>query len=174
MFRTDYTCPYVLWIQTAGNGFRLRDSHSVSLTFPCHSTIHLFAWCLSLPLGILLFPVWPLPLSLAATNGISFDFSSSAYLDVSLRRVPLITLFYSCNDPKLFACGGFPIRKSADRSLIYSSPQLIAVSHVLLRLPMPRHSPYALFRLNFPICRCSSHLRASLANNSFRLFLFYC
>ena len=36
--------------------------------------------------------VWPLPLSLAATNGISFDFSSSAYLDVSLRRVPLLHL----------------------------------------------------------------------------------
>ena len=34
--------------------------------------------------------------------------------------------------------------------LIYSSPQLFAVSHVLLRLLMPRHSPYALVRLNFP------------------------
>ena len=33
--------------------------------------------------------------------------------------------------------------------LIYSSPRLIAVNRVLLRLLMPRHSPYALFRLNF-------------------------
>ena len=33
--------------------------------------------------------------------------------------------------------------------LIYSSPQLIAVNRVLHRLLMPRHSPYALFRLNF-------------------------
>ena len=33
--------------------------------------------------------------------------------------------------------------------LIYSSPWLFAVSRVLLRLLMPRHSPYALFRLNF-------------------------
>ena len=33
--------------------------------------------------------------------------------------------------------------------LIYSSPQLIAVNRVLLRLLMPRHSPYALVRLNF-------------------------
>ena len=44
---------------------------------------------------------------------------------------------------------GFPIRKSADITLIYSSPQLIAVNRVLLRLLMPRHSPYALVRLNF-------------------------
>ena len=31
--------------------------------------------------------VWPLPLSLAATQGISVDFSSSGYLDVSVPRV---------------------------------------------------------------------------------------
>ena len=35
-----------------------------------------------------LFAVWPLPISLATTFGISFDFSSSGYLDVSLPRVP--------------------------------------------------------------------------------------
>ena len=35
--------------------------------------------------------------------------------------------------------------------LICSSPQLFAACHVLLRLLMPRHSPYALLRLNFPV-----------------------
>ena len=43
--------------------------------------------------------------------------------------------------------------------LIYSSPRLIAVSHVLLRLLMPRHSPYALFRLNF-LNRSTSFIRS--------------
>ena len=43
---------------------------------------------------------------------------------------------------------GFPIRKSADITAICASPQLIAACHVLRRLPMPRHSPYALVRLN--------------------------
>ena len=32
---------------------------------------------------------------------------------------------------------------------ICSSPWLIAACHVLHRLPMPRHSPYALLRLNY-------------------------
>ena len=32
--------------------------------------------------------VWALPRSLAATWGISFDFCSSGYLDVSVPRVP--------------------------------------------------------------------------------------
>ena len=45
--------------------------------------------------------------------------------------------------------------------LIYSSPQLIAVSHVLLRLPVPRHSPYALVRLN-SLCLFSSLLELRL------------
>ena len=39
--------------------------------------------------------VRPLPRSLAATYGISFDFSSSPYLDVSVQEVPLTYLFDS-------------------------------------------------------------------------------
>ena len=37
-------------------------------------------------------PVWPLPRSLATTYGISVDFSSSPYLDVSVQAVPLVYL----------------------------------------------------------------------------------
>ena len=40
-------------------------------------------------------PVWPLPRSLATTYGISFDFSSRSYLDVSDQIVPHVHLFYS-------------------------------------------------------------------------------
>ena len=42
---------------------------------------------------VLLLVVWPLPLSLATTRRISFDFFSSPYLDVSVQAVPLIYLF---------------------------------------------------------------------------------
>ena len=42
--------------------------------------------------------VWPLPLSLATTRGISVDVFSSPYLDVSVQAVPLIYLFYSVYD----------------------------------------------------------------------------
>ena len=37
-------------------------------------------------------PVWALPVSLAATPGIDVSFSSSGYLDVSVHRVPSVTL----------------------------------------------------------------------------------
>ena len=44
---------------------------------------------------------------------------------------------------------GFPHSEICGSKLICSSPQLIAACHVLRRLPMPRHSPYALLRLNY-------------------------
>ena len=58
-------------------------SHAIPLT--------LSSIMLSSTPEILLSPVWPLSRSLAATWKISFDFSSSAYLDVSVQRVSLRT-----------------------------------------------------------------------------------
>ena len=76
--------------------------------------------------------VWTNPISLATTLGISVDFCSSAYLDVSVQRVRSCKPMYSAyGDP----CGpGFPIRISADQCSFASSPQLFAGCHVLHRL----------------------------------------
>ena len=43
---------------------------------------------------------------------------------------------------------GFPIRKSSDQRPVIGSPRLIADSHVLHRLLMPRHPPCALNNLH--------------------------
>ena len=96
---------------------------------------------------LLLILVWPLPLSLATTRRISFDFSSSGYLDVSVPRVPLLNL---CIQLRILDSSSrwFPNSEICGSMNICFSPQLIAACHVLLRLPMPRHSPYALVRLN--------------------------
>ena len=40
--------------------------------------------------------VWPDPRSLATTSGISIDFFSSPYLDVSVQAVPLTHLCIQC------------------------------------------------------------------------------
>ena len=110
--------------------------------------------------------VWPLPISLAATFGISFDFSSSPYLDVSVRGVPLVNLCIQLTIHDSSSCV-FPHSEICGSKLICSSPQLIAASHVLLRLPMPRHSPYALSCLNylliiFSIFSCSHDLSSNI------------
>ena len=53
---------------------------------------------LSVTPKILLPSVWPDPLSLATTRGISVDVFSSPYLDVSVQAVPLLHLFDSVQD----------------------------------------------------------------------------
>ena len=53
----------------------------------------------------LLISVWPLSRSLATTNKISVDFSSSPYLDVSVQEVPLIHLWIQCMIHELLSCG---------------------------------------------------------------------
>ena len=50
------------------------------------------------------------------------------------------------DDPELPG-SGCPIRKSRDQSLLSGFPELIAASHVLHRLLVPRHPPYALSSL---------------------------
>ena len=73
----------------------------------------------------------------------NFSFSSSGYLDVSVHRVPLHTLFIQIWIHGVFPCG-FPhsdIRGSQD---ICSSPRLFAAYHVFRRLSVPRHPPCAL------------------------------
>ena len=72
------------------------------------------------------------PISLATTLGISVDFFSSDYLDVSVHQVRFIYPIYSDRDDPFGS--GFPIRKSPDQSLFVSSPKLIADFHVLHRL----------------------------------------
>ncbi len=73
------------------------------------------------------------PRSLAATEGISVDFFSSGYLDVSVPRVRLLHLCIQCKIPDRNRVG-FPIQKCPDHSLFASSPNLIAGFHVFHRL----------------------------------------
>ena len=93
--------------------------------------------------------VWPLSLSLATTQKISVDFSSSPYLDVSVQAVSLIYLCIQYMIAEVFSAGLLHSDIHGSKRT-YRSPWLIAVNHVLLRLPMPRHSPCAL--CCFTIC----------------------
>ena len=90
--------------------------------------------------------VWALPLSLAATYGITFVFFSSGYLDVSVHRVPLHTLWIGVWIHEVFSCG-FPHSDICGSLCICHSPQLFAAYHVFLRLLVPRHPPCALISL---------------------------
>ena len=146
-FSADSSCPQILRIPPLLRCFHLRDSHTLRFAFPCDSVNLKLGYAVLTP-HALLHTVWPLPLSLATTRGISFDFSSSGYLDVSVPRVPRA---YLCVQYALLSSSlrGFPHSEIRGSKLICSSPRLIAACHVLRRLPMPRHPPYALLRLNY-------------------------
>ena len=111
MFPQGSTCPVVLWILPRWPRLRLRGSHPLWPAFPGP-----FGWLLqSLPQSgprRARTAVWALPVPLAATPGIDFSFSSSGYLDVSVRRVP-------SSMPMCSAWGGgvFPRRVSPFRHL---------------------------------------------------------
>ena len=93
--------------------------------------------------------VWALPVSLAATPGITVVFSSSGYLDVSVRRVPPVKLWIHLTVPEVLS-GGFPHSDTRGSMDICSSPRLFAAYRVFLRLSVPRHPPCALLRLTIP------------------------
>ena len=122
-------------------------SHAILLTLPVLKAVRT-------PKGFLL-SVCPLPRSLATTYGISFDVSSSPYLDVSVQAVPLHTLWIGVWMIRVLRTG-FPHSDICGSRTICISPQLFAAYHVLHRLLMPRHSPCALLRLT------SSQLASSL------------
>ena len=90
--------------------------------------------------------VWALSISLAATLEIDVSFSSSGYLDVSVHRVPFLTLWIHVRIHEVCSCG-FPHSDICGSRLICSSPQLFAAYHVFRRLLVPRHPPCALIRL---------------------------
>ena len=98
---------------------------------------------------ILLPPVWPRPLSLATTKGISVDVFSSPYLDVSVQAVPPVHLWIQYTVTGL-PPAGFPHSGTHGSLPAFGSPWLFADRCALLRLPVPRHPPCALPSLTFP------------------------
>ena len=120
-FPQDLRVPWYSGILQRRIRFRVHDFHALWSAIPDSSAILISPRCRSYnppPFG----GVWTLPLSLAATDGISFDFFSSSYLDVSVQMVPHRLL-----SPGLAAGSwqqvlpygrGFPIRKPPDRRIM--------------------------------------------------------
>ena len=96
--------------------------------------------------NVLLLLVWPIFLSLATTQKISVDFSSSPYLDVSVQAVPLLHLYIQYK-MMAYCATGFLHSDSCGSLSACDSPQHFAAYHVLHRLLMPRHSLCALYSL---------------------------
>jgi hypothetical protein len=110
VFNQDFSCPGLLLRMLSSSSMpRVRDFHPLRSDFPdCSTSIHDKSY-------------QALPLSLAATQRISFDFFSFGYLDVSVPQVRLSTL---CIQIKITYSHrlGSPIRTSPDLRL-FPTPQ---------------------------------------------------
>jgi hypothetical protein len=96
---------------TQGSHFRIQDFHLLWFNFPEDSACDAFVTvyrCPQLPEAS--FQVWANPLSLAATYGVSVDFLSYRYLDVSVPCVRFNRPMHSADDDsrRLPAAVGFP------------------------------------------------------------------
>ena len=94
---------------------RLRDCYPVSCRFPTVFGFTRFVLRRSKTPSIRRSKVWAVSISLAATLKIDVSFSSSGYLDVSVHRVPSVSLWIHDTVIRLLV-PGFPIRKSAAQS----------------------------------------------------------
>ena len=146
-FLQDFSCLVVLWILPCSLLFHLRGFHPLWLVFPDPFCYFRKSLLQSEPRHARI-PVWALSCSLAATWEIDFSFSSSGYLDVSVHRVPLHTLWIQIWIRRV-SLRGFPHSDICGSQCICHSPQLFAAYHVFHRLSVPRHPPCALLRLTF-------------------------
>ena len=139
-FRQGFSCLNVLWILLCCSSFRVRGSHPLLPVFPVPFHYNLQSFCS------------PNPSMLARWFGLfrfrsplltesNFSFFSSGYLDVSVHRVPLHTLWIRvwihgvcpCGFPHSDICGsnGYLLLPAAFRSLSRLSSALSAKASTL-------------------------------------------
>ena len=147
-FPQDSSCLVVLRIPASFLKLRLREFYPLRLRLSIRYSAH-FRKDYAGPYPDLhcCRPVWALPRSLATTYGITFVFSSCGYLDVSVPHVSLLHTMDSCTGDRASPSAGFPHSDICASSAICAFTQLFAACHVLLRLLVPGHSPYALSSL---------------------------
>ncbi len=90
-------------IITEGSRFCIQDYHLLWLFFPEHSAGDAFVTPYQRPQPQKAsFLVWAIPLSLAATYGVSVDFLSCRYLDVSVPCVSFAWPMHSAMDDRIW------------------------------------------------------------------------
>ena len=171
-FPQGSTCLVVLRIPLAAYGFRLRGFHPLRLAFPkpfaypissliaVHNPSMHARW-----FGLFRFRSPLLPES-------HVIFSSSGYLDVSVHRVPLHTLWIGVWILEVCS-SGFPHSDISGSLDICSSPKLFAAYHVFHRLLVPRHPPCALISITNLILETGcSNIHTCIALHALVLGLF--
>ena len=139
-FKQDSSGPALLRILLVLINLRLRGFHPLWLNFPKNSTWWWFLNAVLQPSWSTLHKFRLFPVRSPLLRESLVIFFSSGYLDVSVLRVgfPICIGMIRLQRNRLSHSDIFGL------SLVCSSPKLFAAYHVLLRLLLPRHPPYAL------------------------------
>ena len=137
-FPQNSSCSVVLWIPVACSPFRVRVFYPLRRRLSSLLLLKLTILILVRnPKRYCYLLVWPLPRSLATTYGISFDFFSWGYLDVSVPPVSPAHTMYSCTHNRAFTPVGFP------HSDICGSIGYLRLSAAFRSLSRPSSAPSA-------------------------------
>ena len=146
--------------------FLLRDSHTLWSRFPAGSHSNRFG---NSTYAVLQPPnastwVWAIPISLAATFGISVIYFPSG---TEMVHFPELAHTGLCIQPAVAGVhpAGFPHSDIPGSKPACGSPRLFAACHVLHRLLAPRHPPYALSSL---IIKLTQYVVSEGASNRLR------
>ena len=146
-FPPDSSCPAVLWYLLGISSF---DYRAVTVSGPAFlrgsSRIQCRLWRPATP-WVRRPLVWPLPASLAATEGIDLSFFSSGYLDVSVPRVPSCETMDSSHGDGALPPPGFPIRISPDLRPLTAPRGFSQLATSFVGNQCHWHPPCALVRL---------------------------
>ena len=105
---------------------------------------------ISISFPFLLTSHWPGPRSLATTNGVSVDFFSSGYLDVSVPRVRLTALFIQTAIPHMRWVSPFGYLRIKGCSHLPVTFRSVPRPSSPLSAKASTKCPFALDLLNFP------------------------
>ena len=131
--------------------FRLRGFHPLRPCFPAASAIHLLSFEWSATPKTKVFGLGSFPFARRYLGNRCFFLFLRVLRCFSSPRCLLYAYVFSIGSLPI-TVSRFPYSDICGLSDICSLPQLFAACHVLLRLPVPRHPPYALLRLTIQAC----------------------
>ena len=144
-FTPGFTCPVLLWCHLCFFRFRLQDLYLLRFVFP-----NVFSY----PNQSLMMVRNPTPKCGLGSSPFARRYLGNRCFFLFLRLLRcfsspgylLMSYGFTHGYIRITICG-FPHSEICGSKAMCASPQLIAACHVLHRLLLPRHPPYALIRL---------------------------
>jgi hypothetical protein len=151
-FKPGFTCPVLLWCHLTNCSFRLRAFYPLRNDFPVSFVYERIAFLMVHNPGTKGTGLASFPFARRYLGNRCFFLFLRVLRCFSSPGYPRCSYEFTAGYLRI-TVGEFPHSEICGLTVICTCPQLIAACHVLLRLLVPRHPPYALLRLTFSVFR---------------------